>query len=813
MLHNDRLSLWRSRMVYAVVLSLSVTSAGAPQTTSATKPVIAVTDSGWPRDIVSGGTTITVFQPQVDAWDGFHFTGRAAVEVRESSSDAPVYGVVHLSAETAVDRENRMVILDKFTVTSASFTTSTTKGQRWASLLEARSGKLRPLGLDRIEADLVERTSREAASIPVRNDPPRIIIANAPAILIPIDGDAVYSTVAGTSLTRVLNTRPLILRDRSGTHYLKIFDGWMSAESLTGSWTVSESVSADCEKALKWATDAKVADLLVGGGASWDASPAPSLVRDPVPHIYIEVRPAELVVTDGEPRYTAIEGTGLVYAENTTGNLFLDAPAQRAYLVLSGRWFSGPSSLRGPWRFVAGSSLPRDFREIPDASPKENIKASVPGTRQAQEAVVASGVPYMARIRRSDARFAPVLDGEPELRAIEGTSMRAVANSSLPIVVVPRDDTREYYGVQNGVWFVARDITGPWIVATSVPDAIYTIPVTSALHYVTHVRVYDADPEYVVSGYTAGYTGSYVSGGVVVYGTGYGYESWTGAQWWGAPHTYGAGASMTYAPWKGWSVAQGTGWTWTDMTLGIGWGWGPYPWWGPAGSLWSTSYPWVYRPGAGIAWAPRGSAAWGTGYWAGATGSVYSRWGSRVAATRPSGGVEAWTANRWAGQVGASYNSRTGSLAAGQRVTVTNAYTGDYAAVAVAAADSFSQASGGDVALGDARSARAASTGRDPDSAGTADPATGSHVAMALGRNHTFAGADGNVYRRPDDGTWERHTGDGWEPVEHYGSTSTLMRRLEADHEARAWGERRTTGYQRGAFRTASPRSGAARKR
>src|SRR5258706_12714482 len=48
---------------------------------STAAPVSALTDSGWPRVIVTSDTRLTVYRPQVDSWDGFRLEGRAAVAV------------------------------------------------------------------------------------------------------------------------------------------------------------------------------------------------------------------------------------------------------------------------------------------------------------------------------------------------------------------------------------------------------------------------------------------------------------------------------------------------------------------------------------------------------------------------------------------------------------------------------------------------------------------------------------------------------------------------------------------------------------
>jgi hypothetical protein len=117
----------------------------------------------------------------------------------------------------------------------------------------------------------------------------RIILSAAPEVHVRIDGKPRYLDIDGTSLARIVNTGFLILRDRTGKHYLKISDSWMTAASLHGSWTLAASVPPDCDKV---ATDEKISDLLMGGDVP-DLPPRPSPRRGVVPHIYIDVTPVE----------------------------------------------------------------------------------------------------------------------------------------------------------------------------------------------------------------------------------------------------------------------------------------------------------------------------------------------------------------------------------------------------------------------------------------------------------------------------------------------------------------------------------------
>ncbi len=53
--------------------------------------------------------------------------------------------------------------------------------------------------------------------------------------------------------------------------------------------------------------------------------------------------------------------------------------------------------------------MPPDFAKIPVDSPKATVLASVPGTPQAQEGLIANSIPQTATITRSEAKLTVVL--------------------------------------------------------------------------------------------------------------------------------------------------------------------------------------------------------------------------------------------------------------------------------------------------------------------------------------------------------------------------------------------------------------------
>ncbi len=827
----------------------SATPAAGPQSAGegATEPASNVgtaevpPDGGWPKTLSSGSLEMTVYQPQLDAWDGNRLELHAAASVGEPGAEARTFGVIWLQARSQVDKDTRMVELEDIRFTRVSFPSEADGGEAYRRAFESvLPEKSREIALERLEAELgVVMAEKQAATVPLRNDPPRIVFSKVPAILLFVDGQPVFRPVEGTRLDRLVNTRPLVLKDASGKLYLHLFDGWLAAGALEGPWQPLAGSAKELDAVAEKLGPTNIVDLLAGQPADPDdPTSLPSLKTGPIPQPVVSYVPTELIVTDGEPSWVPVEATALLYVANTTGNVFKLLTDQKTYVLISGRWFRAGSTL-GPWEFVPGKSLPADFAAIPDTCPKENVKASVPGTRQAEEAVIANSIPQTAAIDRKTVKITePVYDGEVQLRPIEGTPLAYVANCATPVI---RVDANTWYAVDKGVWFFGPTPSGPWLVATSLPAVIYTIPVSSPLHYVTCVRVYDATPDVVYVGYTPGYTGTVVSPDyVVVYGTGYSYTPWIGTVYFPPPPTFGYGVAVRYTPWTGWTVAVGFGWYYGPVTVGIGWG--CYPYWGPW--YYPPYYHPPYPPHGGVV-TPWGAAAWGPGGWAATTGNVYSHWGSTTAVTRRSGGYNAYTGNRWVNQVGQSYNSVTGQLSAGQRSAVANVYTGSYAAGRrgiTTDTDTGAIAAGRETVEGNARTGNY----RADKAAGGYNPETGRYAAgekttignTRSGESVTYGhGTAGNTdtgksvdYRgvKTDEGTGVGRIGDttigkGSSGDVYAGKDGTVYRKDEDgwskyEPESKGWtkpetGDRQPTGQGLGSFKVPSGLDAQARAR
>jgi hypothetical protein len=493
-------------------------------------------ESPWPRVRTTNGHTVTLHQPQVESWTSNSFHARAAVGLKMAGSKTEWLGVIWIVAHGSVDHLTRIVTLDRFEITKARFPDAPDGGSNALTIVrDVVPAGARTVSLDYLTTALgFAQAAARAGPSGLKHTPPEIVWATNRTVLVIIDGEPVLRPVPDTDLQRVINTPALILFDKAQARFFLNGDGlWFGAGSVQGSWSLVQTPPTQ-----------------VAAMAPAPAGDAPANRQGPTPRIIVRTHPAELLVTSGLPDFRSIRGTPLQYAADTDSQLFFHTTTREAYLLLSGRWFKA-KSLSGPWTYVAPRELPPDFAKIPPGSPQAVVLASVPDTRQAELAALANSVPTTATVNRHDATIQLAYDGEPKFKPIEGTSMSYAANAQLPVI----QTGGTYYALDNGVWFTASAPTGPWSVATEVPEVIYTIPPNSPVYYATFANVYQATDDEVEVGYTPGYQGAYEEDGTIVYGTGWDYDPWYGDDYYGWGWSWGY--SYVYVPWYQW-------WIWRD---------------------------------------------------------------------------------------------------------------------------------------------------------------------------------------------------------------------------------------------------------
>lgn len=486
-----------------------------------------LTDKDWPRQIEVPKGTIIIYQPQLEMFNGVDLKCRSAISVTPKGSDRPSWGAMWFDARLLVDRDQRMASIQELKIPKARFTGSTPEQEKkLKAFIEEEVPKWNlSISLDRLLTGIQGSGRRLMAQDRLNDNPPRIIVSETPAVLVPINGGANLTKIESTNLMRVVNSIFQIVFDPAqNAYFLNGGSIWYAAQSLHGEWS---PVNQAPEELTKFYTFWTRSDSTINSGAS--------SAEDTPPRIIVSSEPAELIVFDGPPNYSPITGTNLFYAVNTGSDVFMDGKTNQVYVLLAGRWFRA-DSLAGPWQYVSADALPEGFSRIPADSPKRNVRVHVAGTELAQEAVLDTMIPQTAVISRRIATLKVTYDGEPVFKPIEGLNMQYAANADCAVINV----NGKCYCCHNAIWYESEKPQGPWTVCISVPDIIYSMPPTCPFFNVKFVRILKATPETVCVGYTPGYVGCYrASSDTVVYGTGFTYPDWFQSQFIARPITWG----------------------------------------------------------------------------------------------------------------------------------------------------------------------------------------------------------------------------------------------------------------------------------
>jgi hypothetical protein len=647
-------------------------------------------DRPWPRfyGLPSGGS-ILIYQPQISSWDKQkQMVAFAAVSYRATDAEKPAMGTIKLETGTSVALSERLVSFQPLKITEANFPNVAKESVReiTTQIEKAIPNEDRVIGLDRVLANLDKSGIIPKNVEGIKADPPAIFFSKIPAVIVNIDGEPIWSPIKENDLKYAVNTNwDLFQHTPTNTYYLRNDASWLKAADVKGPWKAAGTLPASFKKLPaeeNW-KDVK---------ASLPGKPATT-----VPKVFVSTTPGELILLTGQPNYLVVGKTDLLWVSNTESDVFRLGKTGPVYYLVAGRWFSAPD-FTGPWKF-ASTSLPPEFKQIPLEHPRSRVLAAVPGTDQAAEAVLISQIPQTAKVKKKDVKAPDVaFQGDPQFQPIEQTTVQRAVNTDKDVFKVGD----QYYMCYQGVWFVGTTASGPWEVASSVPEAIYKIPVSSPSYHVTYVTVEDNDDEWVTFAAAAGYTGMMVAWGCAVWGTGWYYPPYYG---YGGfyPYYYGHFPTYGYSAWYNpWTGAYG-------RSARV---YGPY---GGAG------VGARYNPRTGT--YARGAAAYGP-YGARGVAQAYNPRTGTYAATRQGSNVY----SSW----GSSYVQRGDDWAKTNRYT--NNRTGNTTRTV--------------------RSSEGNAVIRKGDNGGRVAAGSGGDV---------YAGRDGNVYRRESGGSWQKYENGGWQ--------------------------------------------------
>jgi hypothetical protein len=552
---------WLKLLVFSLLLALP----GA--TLARVADAEAIDASTYPREVTTSAGTVLLHHPVISGWKNFELlSGHSPLEVKLAGSDQTWLGTVAFEVETKIHHDKRLVSLVNARLFDLRFPEAAPKAQL-LDLVRAAEGS----GPQSVVLDFLVRALPDNFRIPVQGeaagrlnfDPPRIIVTHRPTRLLLIDGPPAMSSINRTELEIIINTNWEIYHHReSDQWYLLDGENWLTNTMLSGGdWQSVDQLPVDFMN-LQYVT---------GWEHLGNVIPPRQADEAPLPFA-ISYEPAELIQISGKERYEPIPGTSIDLVSNTRSDLFrLD---NRYYLLIAGRWFTA-TALNRNW--VAERKLPDEFSRIPANHDKAHVLASIPGTAEARVAMIEAAIPRTVELDLGKADgVAVTYIGEPSFVGIEGTRLQRAENT--PYQVIKHNNF--YYLCFEGAWYMSDKPAGPWMIATELPEAIYTIPPTDPAYNVTFVRLdsFDDSSGKVAYSHTQSYRRSYSTGSSLVYGTGWYSPSYVHRRgygypyYWRNPYSYGYGAR--YNPIYGGYYPMSTSQTFDKPNLDKDWEWG-----------------------------------------------------------------------------------------------------------------------------------------------------------------------------------------------------------------------------------------------
>jgi hypothetical protein len=530
----------------------------------------------------------------------------------------------------------------------------------------------------------------------------------------------------------------------------------------------------------------------------------PVEVKNDVPKIYFSSQPAMLVQVDGQPVLRQVQGYELLRVINTYAVILFNQSQGIYYLHAVGKWAQA-QSLDGPW--TVATQPPPSLNKIWATLNKGGQVNALDNPGQYVEQSAANGIFPTIYVSTVPAELI-MTRGSPSYEPISGTSLLDVTNTDDNLIVDPTNDLT--YVLISGRWFQTASLqSGPWtyVANDKLPAGFATIPVTHprgvVLASVTGTppaqeAVIDNNiPQTAVvtratTTLTIKYGGSPqiqgIEGTTLQYVVNSPYpvirvdsNSWYSVKdgvWfvgtsvngpWAAAdsvpaviytippssplhyvtyvYVYGATpqtVTVGYTPGYYGTVLAPTG----TVVYGTGYVYPPVYW----GSFWYPP-PVTYGFGTGFFWGSVSGFAFGAA--AGAIwGGAWGHWGGYASYTNVNinhyNSYNHWSDNQVRTNAQRDYNRQTGRLTQQQRQQAQRDY--------------------------DRRTSQL-----------TPQQRSNLQSRASTRSNDTFAGKDGNAYKRGSDGSWQQHSNGGWNKSDFSGGGESRDS-LDRQQQARSYG-------------------------
>jgi len=316
-------------------------------------------DTDWPKLInTTNGTQIKVYAPEPESFKGNTLMFRSAISILENGSNDPVFGAFWGTAKVETDRDNRTLAINSLDVTSIRI--PAIEGQDTIDYIDDAlesqfPSTAGPISLDEIVATLNQNQQETKLSDKISTNPPKVIFVTQPSMLVLIDGDPKLKNNKDLNLDIVVNTPFTIVKNNDGRFYLYGSKHWYVSNAATGPYEYTNGQVPD---------NIRNVEQLIAKNSQTNGSTNKAAADNPnvIPNIIVSTAPAELIQSSGEPNFTPIQGTNLLYMSNSDNDIFMDETSQQYFVLISGRWYQTKALNSDNWKFIPADQLPGDER-------------------------------------------------------------------------------------------------------------------------------------------------------------------------------------------------------------------------------------------------------------------------------------------------------------------------------------------------------------------------------------------------------------------------------------------------------------------
>ena len=195
-------------------------------------------------------------------------------------------------------------------------------------------------------------------------------------------------------------------------------------------------------EAARWDLSGSLEELQAGLASAEKERASVAALDNAPPHIVVRNERAILLLYDGDPVLEPIVGSKLERIANTPYAVVFDHATQTCYLNGANLWYRASAPL-GPW--------------TPIAEPPAEVRAVVPPDTTAGDQV--QGAPP-AVVTATEPTELISIDGEPKYAPLVGDELLYITNTESD--VVREVSTQALYVLIGGRWYRARSTAGPW---------------------------------------------------------------------------------------------------------------------------------------------------------------------------------------------------------------------------------------------------------------------------------------------------------------------------------------------------------------